>query len=52
MMATNAVGDIKENAMHQPLLSPDEPLVVVLLQSGADATFQAPTEASANQRSM
>ncbi len=30
MMATNAVGDIKEKAMHQPLLSPDEPLVVVV----------------------
>ncbi len=34
MMATNAVGNIKEKAMQQPLLSPDEPLVVVVLQSG------------------
>lgn len=33
-MATNAVGDVKEKAMHQPLLSPDEPLEVVVLQSG------------------
>ncbi len=29
MMAANAVGDIKENAMHQPLLAPNEPLEVV-----------------------
>ncbi len=34
MMATNAVGGIKENAMHQPLLSPDDPLEVVVIQSG------------------
>ncbi|MEQ2190469.1 hypothetical protein XENOCAPTIV_020975 [Xenoophorus captivus] len=31
-MAANDVGDIKESAMHQPLLSPDGPLVVVALQ--------------------
>uniref|UniRef100_A0A667XTL2 Transposase Tc1-like domain-containing protein n=1 Tax=Myripristis murdjan TaxID=586833 RepID=A0A667XTL2_9TELE len=30
----NNVGDIKESTMHQPLLSPDEPLVVVLLLCG------------------
>ncbi len=30
MMATNAVGDIKENAMHQPLLSIYEPLELVV----------------------
>ena len=28
-MAANDVGDVKESAMHQPLLSPDEPLVTV-----------------------
>ncbi len=33
-MATHAAGDMKENAMHQPLLSPDEPLEVVVLHSG------------------
>ena len=33
-MAANDVGDVKESAMHQPLLSPDEPLVVVVLQCG------------------
>ncbi|XP_070848688.1 putative ferric-chelate reductase 1 [Chaetodon trifascialis] len=33
MMATNDVGDVKESPMHPlPLLSPDEPLVVVVLQ--------------------
>uniref|UniRef100_A0A667WM85 C-type lectin domain-containing protein n=1 Tax=Myripristis murdjan TaxID=586833 RepID=A0A667WM85_9TELE len=30
-MAANDVGDVKESPMHQPLLSPDEPLVVVVL---------------------
>ena len=34
MMAANNVGDVKESTMHQPLLSPDEPLVVVVLQCG------------------
>jgi len=35
MMAANDAGDVKESAMHQPLLSPDEPLVVVVvLQCG------------------
>ena len=35
MMAANEVGDVEENAMHQPLLSPDKPLVVVVvLQCG------------------
>ena len=34
MMAANDVGDVKENAMHQPLLSPEEPLMVVVLQCG------------------
>lgn len=33
-MATNAVEDVKEKAMHQPLLSPDKPLEGVVLQSG------------------
>ena len=32
MMAANDVGDVKESAMHQP--SPDDPLVVVVLQCG------------------
>ena len=31
MMAANDVGDVKESAMPQPLLSPDEPLVVVVV---------------------
>ena len=30
MTAANDIGDIKGSAMHQPLLSPDKPLVVVL----------------------
>ncbi len=30
MMATDAVGDIKENTMHQPLLSIYEPLELVV----------------------
>ena len=34
MMAVNDVGDIKESALHQTLLSPDKPLVVVVLQCG------------------
>ncbi|KAJ8350762.1 hypothetical protein SKAU_G00258920 [Synaphobranchus kaupii] len=34
MMAANDVGDVKESAMHQPLLSPDDPLVVAVLQCG------------------
>ncbi|MEQ2215842.1 hypothetical protein XENOCAPTIV_006675 [Xenoophorus captivus] len=34
MMAANYVGGIRESAMHQLLLSPDEPLVVVVLQCG------------------
>lgn len=34
MMATNTVGDVKENAMHQPLLSLDKTLEVVVLQFG------------------
>lgn len=33
-MAANDVGDVKESAMHQPLLSPDELLVVAVLQYG------------------
>lgn len=31
MMAANDVGDVKKSVMHQPLLSPDGPLVVVAL---------------------
>ena len=31
MMAANDVGDV-EGTMHQPLLSPDVPLMVVVLQ--------------------
>ncbi|MED6249193.1 hypothetical protein ATANTOWER_010714, partial [Ataeniobius toweri] len=34
MMAANDVGDVKESAMHQSLLSPDETSVVVVLQCG------------------
>ena len=34
MMAANDAGDVKEGAMYQPLLSPDEPLVVMVLQCG------------------
>ncbi|KAJ8349455.1 hypothetical protein SKAU_G00245850 [Synaphobranchus kaupii] len=34
MMAANDVGDVQESAMHQPLLSPDDPLVVAVLQCG------------------
>ena len=33
-MTANDVGEVKEGAMHQPLLSLDEPLVVVVLQCG------------------
>ncbi|MEQ2184842.1 hypothetical protein GOODEAATRI_012195 [Goodea atripinnis] len=31
-MAVDDVGDVKESTMHQPLLSPENPLVVVVLQ--------------------
>ncbi|KAJ8352617.1 hypothetical protein SKAU_G00240930 [Synaphobranchus kaupii] len=32
----NDVGDVKESAMHQPLLSPDDPLVVAVVTVWAD----------------
>ncbi|MED6289406.1 hypothetical protein CHARACLAT_002442 [Characodon lateralis] len=34
IMAANNMGDVKESAMQQPLLSPEEPLVVVVLGCG------------------
>lgn len=40
MMATKDVGDIKETAMHQPLLSPVEPFVVVSVLQCEQVTSQ------------
>jgi len=31
MLPANDIGDVKEAAMHQPLFSPHEPLVVVVV---------------------
>lgn len=39
MMAANQVGDVKESATHQPLLAPDERLVVAAVQFGHMCPF-------------
>lgn len=38
MMAATDDGDVKESAVHQPLSSPDKPLVVVVLQWASVST--------------